>query len=401
MPQLNRELRVLILDDSEADAELIKRELTKSALALVSRWADSKEAFFREFDEFRPDLILCDYTIPSYSGLEALEFVRRRDQELAFIFVSGTVGEERAIEALRVGATDYVMKDHLARLVSAVQRARHELNSRLERDRLKAEAAEASRKLEEQRVQAVYAGRLRSLGEMAAGIAHELNQPLLGIRGLAEHLLIGAERGWNFSDEKIRTKVQMIVDQTDRMTYIVEHVRTFARGGRGGEDMPVQVNKVVQNSLALMGTQIKSRGIRLDCDFGDGLPQVLGNSFSLEEVVVNLVNNARDALEENIGRGLQSDPAVIKVRTCHEPGPDGGRVKIEVSDNGPGFPPEVQGKIFEPFFTTKPPQKGTGLGLAISRSIVEKFHGAIDLAPGPERGAVATVSLPIFRPEDK
>jgi PAS domain S-box-containing protein len=255
----------------------------------------------------------------------------------------------------------------------------------------------AEQELAAQRALSIRADRLRSLGEMAAGIAHELNQPLAGVRGLAEHLLIGAERGWDLNGEKLREKTRQIMGQADRMSHIIEHVRTFARGADGVRTGPIEVNQVIEDSLSLLGAQLESRGVLLERELGRGLPRVLANPFSLEEVVINLVNNARDALEENVARGLQANAAAIKLRTLHEPGPEGNQVLIEVSDNGPGIPDEVRARIFTPFFTTKSSEKGTGLGLSISQSIIEGFGGRIEIQSRARQGSVVRVSLPAMK----
>ncbi|HUT54492.1 MAG TPA: GAF domain-containing protein, partial [bacterium] len=263
----------------------------------------------------------------------------------------------------------------------------------VERKRAEQAREKAEQELEDQRTMAIRADRLRSLGEMAAGIAHELNQPLQGVRGLAEHITIGFDRGWEVSMDKIREKAGLIMDQADRMTHIIEHVRTFARGADGLEEGPIQVNDVIRAGLGIIGSQLKSRGIGLELNLGEGLPPVMANPFSLEEVVINLINNARDALQETMARRTGA-PSRITVRTYQDRAADQDLVKIEVADNGPGIPDEIQEKIFTPFFTTKPPNKGTGLGLSISRSIIEKYRGGIAIGRGPGGGAVVTVSLP-------
>ncbi len=274
-----------------------------------------------------------------------------------------------------------------------------ESNTRLKEqieERLRAEEARqnAEQELEDQRLLSMRADRLRSLGEMAAGIAHELNQPLVGVRGLAEHLLIGMDRGWELTQDKLRDRMARIMEQADRMVHIIDHVRMFAREAGKPELAPVQVNDVVQSGMDMVNAQFRSRGVDLESDLAEGLPPVSANPFSLEEVILNLLNNARDALEEQLQQDSPLSPARVLVRTKRNgKGPKQG-AKIEIVDNGPGIPPHIVDRVFDPFFTTKDPDRGTGLGLSVSKSIVEAFDGAIQIRTMPEGGTRVTISLP-------
>jgi len=265
-------------------------------------------------------------------------------------------------------------------------------------DRIRMEKArkDAELQLEEQRARAILSDRLRSLGEMATGMAHELNQPLLGVRGLAEHILIGFDRGWNISNDIIREKIQLIIKQTDRMTHVIEHVRKFARGADDSKLLPVKVNEVIQSSMELIVAQLRFKGLILNCEFSEGLPAVLANPFSLEEVILNLVNNSRDAVMERIKDGIKDFPQII-VRTFQETKGRNRLVKIEVIDHGVGFSQELASKVFDPFFTTKDPDKGTGLGLSISKSIIEGFYGTLDIQSAPGSGTTVSIILPAMK----
>ena len=255
-------------------------------------------------------------------------------------------------------------------------------------------AERMTKELEQQRAVAMRSDRLRSLGEMAAGIAHELNQPLVGVRGLAEHILIAQDRRWNMDAHTVREKLATIVEQADRMAHIIEHVRIFAREAGKPELLSVNVNDVVESSMNLLGAQFSSHGLVLEKSLASGLPSVLANPFTLEEVVLNLLLNARDAVEER----LQSEPDMqapgvfLRTLACMENGR--AMVRIEVRDNGVGIPQEIQGKIFDPFFTTKTPDKGTGLGLSISKTILEEFEGTLIITCTSEEGTTATMTLP-------
>ncbi|MDP6775357.1 MAG: ATP-binding protein [Candidatus Latescibacteria bacterium] len=253
----------------------------------------------------------------------------------------------------------------------------------------------AEQELEEQKALSMRGDRLRSLGEMAAGIAHELNQPLVGVRGLAEHVLIAMERGWDLSRGKLEDRLRRIVDQADRMVHIIQHVRMFAREAGKKEVSPVEINDVVRSGMDMLDAQFKSHGVHLRAELADGLPCVLANPFSLEEVLINLLNNSRDAVEERLGEKGESQDGRVVVRTRAS---SGDRIEIEVEDNGTGIPEEAVARVFDPFFTTKDPDRGTGLGLSVSRSIVEEFGGTIGIGPAAGRGTSATIILPARPP---
>jgi len=247
---------------------------------------------------------------------------------------------------------------------------------------------------DERRLLQLRSDRLRSLGEMAAGIAHELNQPLVGVRGIAEHLLIALERGWALPPEKLKQKLGQIVEQAERMSHIVDHVRRFSREADSAEVSPTSVNSVVEAALALIGQQLRARGIRVATRLHPELGPVLANPFSLEEVVLNLIVNARDALEE---RAEHEPEAPLELTVDTSGGDVDGRpwVELRVADRGCGIPAAVLDRVFEPFYTTKGPDRGTGLGLAISRSIVEQAGGTLTLASEPGQGTTALVRLPV------
>jgi PAS domain S-box-containing protein len=250
---------------------------------------------------------------------------------------------------------------------------------------------DAERLLEEQRAQAIQTDRLLSLGEMAAAIAHELNQPLQGVRGLAEHIIMSMNRDWELTGDEIVEKARLIVEQGERMSHVIEHTRTFAREAGGTEKSEVDVNQVIESSMGLIGAQLRSRGLLLKLELGEDLPKVMVNPYSLEQAVLNLVANARDALSGQKKTG--KDP-LVRIRTFMDGAGDKNLVKIEVTDQGPGIPGEIIDRVFEPFFTTKSPDEGTGLGLSIARSIMEEFGGSIDISSEPGGGTTVTLSLP-------
>ena len=263
-----------------------------------------------------------------------------------------------------------------------------------EKVRAEREATRARKDLESQRALSIHSDRLRSLGELAASIAHELNQPLSAARGRAEHMLTGMERDWDITQQQQQEYLREIIDHSDRMAHVIEHIRLFSREAGKPTRVPFHVGKVVQDAVELVRAQFRVRDIDLKVDGDDSAPVVMGNAYSLEELVLNLLNNARDAVEERAVADPQFTNGAVKIRfgPAHS-GP--GRMILTVSDNGCGIPETALPHIFEPFFTTKDVGKGTGLGLSVSRRIAEQMGGTLALRDTGSHGTVFEISLPV------
>src|SRR5437867_5328495 len=227
--------------------------------------------------------------------------------------------------------------------------------------------------------QLIQSEKLAAVGQLVSGVAHELNNPLTSIAGLAEFLLEQQELG-----PKDRDHLQVIHEQAERAGRIVRNLLTFARKGPG-ERARVNLNDVVQRTLLLMSYDLKLKDIRTEKNLGSGMPDVVGDRHALQQVVLNLVTNAAHALAGNeAGR-----PRTIRISTWFDE-----RVRLRVADTGPGIPEEVLPHLFTPFFTTKEPGHGTGLGLSITYSIVEAHGGQITVQQPAEGGAAFLVDLP-------
>lgn len=317
------------------------------------------------------------------------------DQLAVDLGVEGYVGAplyDTAGEPIGILAVCYrTAVPDVERVKSLLQIFAIRVSGEIERVRSEAARASAERELTEQRALSMRSDRLRSLGEMSAGIAHELNQPLVGVRGLAEHLKIAVDRGWDLPPDKIKDRATRIIDQADRMTHIIEHIRVFSREAGRPEHSPVKINEVVTAATSLLGVQFRTHGFVLEESLAEDLPLVSANPFSLEEVLLNLIGNARDATESAAIPGALMSERPITVSTLAED----GHVLVTVSDHGCGIPEEVVSKVFDPFFTTKDPDKGTGLGLSISKSIIDEVGGELEITSTPGEGTTCTIRLPV------
>ena len=248
-------------------------------------------------------------------------------------------------------------------------------------------------------LQLLQSARLVSIGQMAAGVAHELNQPLTVISGAAEDLYLRLAEGLDLSPEQLRLKLRDVMEMSGRMEDTIEHLRVFSRDTSGEPGIPFSVNEAVRSSLKMIGAQLKNHGIALELDLAEGLPAVSGHPHQMEQVFLNLLANARDALDEREMEG-RGDPGPseawrkqLRVQSrCARNG--SRRVVIEVADNGSGMRPADQARVFEPFFTTKEAGRGTGLGLSISYAFVKNHGGEIACESRKGEGTVFRVTLP-------
>src|SRR5216684_999048 len=226
--------------------------------------------------------------------------------------------------------------------------------------------------------QLVQSEKLAAVGQLVSGVAHELNNPLTSIAGLSEFLLEQQELG-----TKDRGHLRVIHEQADRAGRIVRNLLTFARKG-AGEQAPVDLNDVIQRTLHLMSYDVKLKDVTIEKHLAP-LPPVLGDRYALQQVVINLLNNAAQAVSENPPERAR----VILLSTWVD-----DRVRMRVTDSGPGIADAVLPHLFTPFFTTKEPGQGTGLGLSITYSIVDAHGGRITVERPAGGGAAFLVDLP-------
>ena len=263
-----------------------------------------------------------------------------------------------------------------------------ELTESQERALLDETAGQMARVLEarELEMELLQSGRLVSLGQMAAGVAHELNQPLSAISMTAGDIISRMTEGIELSDDELKEMMADLRQLVDRMSGTVNHLRAFSRDTSGESGTPYTLNQTVDSALRLTRAQLLEHDIELVTNLSDRLPQMVGNSNQIEQVVLNLIRNARDALDE---RGADENKR-ITVRTAAQD----GHVILQVEDNGVGMDEADRLRVFEPFFTTKDADRGTGLGLSISYAIVKRHGGEITCASAKGTGSTFRLALP-------
>ena len=376
---MNDQVRILLLDDSPDDLALVELELRRAGPFAIRR-ADSREPFLEALKDSAPDVVISDYALPGFDGIEALALARAHFPAIPFILISGYIGEERAIEAFEAGITDLVLKDRLSRLVPSVQRALREVAEREAREQLQ----DGMRSLQSE---FAHLARINDLSEMAAAITHEINQPLTAITNyLHSARELASARA---EPEAIEEALAPALEQALRAGHIVRRLRQFVGKGDGNAHA-VHAADLVDAAVALALTDAREKGIGV-ARFSDGEnPSVNVDAVQIQQVLVNLLRNATQALDgspPDADRGI-----VVEIRTLRSE----KQVEFIVTDNGPGISPELRERLFQPFVSSKP--AGMGIGLSVCRRIVEAHGGTIDAEGTGSAGAKFRFRLPLFEP---
>jgi len=238
--------------------------------------------------------------------------------------------------------------------------------------------------------QLIQAGKMSTLGEMATGVAHELNQPLSAIQIGADFFKTMTKEGKVIPREDLILVSEQMADQVARAVLIINHMRDFGRKS-GAQGDRVNINRPIQGVFTLLTRQLEVRGIEIVLDLAEGLPNIVVDSNRLEQVFIDLVINARDAMEAKEELSLNSSTKnVLTVRSYRQD----SQVVVTITDTGTGIPVKMREKIFEPFFTTKEVGGGTGLGLSISYGIVKDFGGTIEVESEEGKGTSFKIVFP-------
>lgn len=353
-------LKILLVEDTDSDAELVERALRRGGLEFELHRIETEESFRSGLQTWKPGIVLADYRLPLFDGLTALRIARELEPELPFIIVSGTLGDEKAVEVLKLGANDYVLKDRLSRLVPAIERA---LQDRLRR----AEQRYVEAQLERAR-------RMDSLGRVAGTIAHEINNVLMSISTALPQLRDSPDRR---IVERIADQILISVKRGQRVTQEVARFATPIAPEAAIVDLTTWLHSFVGELRSFVG-----ESVAVDTDIAADELRAPVDLRQLEQVITNLAANARDAMPHG-GR------VVVGLRRSAHAGR--AYAEITVADSGSGMSSEVLARLFEPLFTTKP--RGTGLGLAVSYQIITAQGGDMYAESTPGVGTVFHVLL--------
>jgi len=402
---------LLVVDDDQEMANRLQRILKKEGYDALTAYS-GREALDIVLKN-KIEVVITDIMMEDMNGIELIIEARKLYSDLECIVITGHKDNELAVKSLRAGAIDYLTKPlDLDELTLSVERAIEKINlnrTSLYRNRelkisseiiskmneeLERRIQERSEELARTQSQLFQTSKLATLGEMAAGLAHEMNQPLGGIaltsksfrKMHAKGLLDEAELFQGLDDIEFSVK---------RMNKIIEHIRTFARQD-SLKFVEVDVAATIDSALTLLGEQFRLHGIEVELVYNPEVPKIAGEPFQMEQVWINLLSNARDAMDE---KGQKEPGYKKKLRITISFVPELKQVTAVFADNGPGIPLDIRARVLEPFFTTKEVGKGMGLGMSISYGIIEAHHGDITFDDSDLGGAEVTVLLPLKQEE--
>ncbi|HEY9690719.1 MAG TPA: ATP-binding protein [Oculatellaceae cyanobacterium] len=423
-------VKVLLIDDQQIICEAVRRILSTEENIIFDYCSDPTQAIQKAI-EVSPTVILQDLVMPDVDGLLLLRFFRAnpKTREIPIIMLSTKEEANVKAEAFRYGANDYLVK--LPDQVELIARIRYHSNAysnlvqrnaaekRLE-ERSK-ELSQALENLQQTQAQLIQTEKMSSLGQMVAGVAHEINNPVNFIYGNINHasdyiddllsLIKLYQERYPEPDREIQqlTKeidLEFLVDDlskllssmkigTERIRQIVLTLRNFSRLDEA-EMKAVNIHEGIDSTLVILQNRLKAKpdrpAVQIVKDYGE-LPQVECYAGQLNQVFMNIISNAIDALQESMSKLQETGQTpTITIRTKAI---ENNRVSISIKDNGPGIPKEVKSKLFDPFFTTKPVGEGTGLGLSISYQIVVDKHGGVLLCDSqPGEGTEFLIEIP-------
>jgi signal transduction histidine kinase len=371
-----RPLRGLLLEDSENDALLLARHLRRGGYELEFERVETQDAFERALDRGLWDVVFADYVLPGYSGLTALKEVQRRELDLPFIVVSGKIGEETAVEAMKAGAHDYVMKSNLTRLASAVERELRESSRRHDRRLAQKQLALQSAALAERTLELERSN--RELEEFAYIASHDLSAPL---RVIAGHLGLFVHRHGDSVDEQAMLLLESAGRGTERMQRLIDDLLLYSLASRNPLELAdVDTAEVIRDVIEDFSTQIAEAGAEIEVG---PMPHVHSMHGPLSQVLHNLVGNSL--------KFANGGPPHIEISAAKL---DAGW-RLSVRDNGIGIEPrhvDTAFRMFQRLHGARYP--GTGIGLALCKRIVQRLGGEMWHEPAPNGGSIFCLTIP-------
>jgi len=364
--------RVLIVDDSNtirqamcfilgSECEVTSVENGDKAFGLISQGADF-------------DVVSLDLEMPGMTGIETLKAIKEWNPNTEVLIVTAHSDLDSAKEALKLGAYDYIDKPFEKEVYREVVR------KGIERRSKSIASEKAQEELSYVKAQLIQSEKFAALGQLIAGFAHEINNPLGAILGLTELLLM---KEW--SPEEIRDYLEKINNGAQLSKNIVEKFLAFSRKYEKKREH-IQVNTVIESTLDLKQHDFKRDRIQVVRNLAGHMPGTMADFHELQQVFLNVINNAHQAMKEQSGTGFLTIKSEFDDRA----------IRISFQDTGPGIPQENLQKIFEPLFTTKEIGKGTGLGLSLSCEIIKEHGGDFYVASELGKGACFVIELPII-----
>lgn len=369
--ETNTPLRILMLEDVEDDVGLIERVLEREGLAFKAQRVDSRETFTEGLRTFRPDVVLSDHALPQFNSLEALRVCREHSASVPFILVTGSVSEEFAVNCLKQGADDYVLKTNLVRLPAAIRGA---LKQR--RDEMHRKMAENTLRRQNEELIKIN----KELDSFVYSVSHNLRAPLMSVLGLINLAQLESRNG----DQTLNRYFEMMLHSIHKLDDTLKEILNYSRNARSALTVSaVDVQKVIEESVNRLQYMEGWKAVQLEIEVKEGTT-FYTDGYRLGVIINNLVSNAikyRDVFKgrcELTVTASASDEAL----------------KLAVCDNGIGIASDYLPRIFDMFFRATERSEGAGLGLYIAREMVEKLRGHISVDAREGEGTRFTVVLP-------
>ncbi len=363
-PTSRKKIKILIIEDNDFDFELVERKLQSINFSFEARRAIVEEEFNQHLLQFKPDLILSDFSLPTFSGLEALSIAKKHNPMIPFIFVTGTLGEELAVETMIQGANDYVLKDSLHKLEPAINRVLNEVKEKQKRE-------EAENKLKI---------KVEELKSLVYRISHDIRGPICSVKGIL-NLIQHSESN---STEAITEYVNIISQVNRKMEGIVLNLSSF----QFIYNDDIKLDDIdLDHFFEKLGSAISEienyEEVCLQLSY-KGQKHFRSEFNLLFSVFFNLIHNAIVFMDKN-----KSERKVICSAEVSETG-----LNLHVEDNGIGIEKYIQDKIFGMFFRGSNLSKGAGLGLYITKTVLDRLNGTITLESHEEEGTRINIFIP-------
>lgn len=374
---MKKTFRVLIVEDSEDDAELIARQIKRAGYDLIYKRVDSAVETSDLLRKETWDVVIADFSMPNFSGLQALEILKKSGLDLPFILISGIIGEDIAVQAMKSGAHDYLMKDNLTRLVPAIEREIREAAVRAVKGRIENERIVLINQLQEA---------LRVRDEFLLIASHELKTPLTSVK--LQMALMKRTETHSPQEEKERRRKEVILSldhQIERLEQLIENLFDVSRISVGKFTInysKLDLASVVRETMQNLREDLKQA--RCHVELRANIPAIgEWDRLRMEQVILNLVGNAM--------KHAPGSPIRIAVEPLEQ------SVRLTIQDQGPGITKENQKKLFQRFerASSSVHVGGLGLGLYITKQIVEAHGGRIRLESEPGQGSTFIIEIPI------
>lgn len=364
---MNTPLKILYLENNPIDAALVCSTLEAGDITCTTTWVQNRAEFGAQLSHGCFDLVLSAHSLLGFDGLSATAIVRDHWPDLPVILLSGTMGEELAVESLKSGATDYVLKTRLFRLVPAVRRAMQETEERTERRQREAQL----------------------MGQHAASVAHDFNNILSVIMGYSDMLLMKLSRA-----DPLHHFAEEILHATKHGSALTLQLLVLCRK-QTVQPVVMDLN-VVLRDLEQMLERLIHENITLDICPGSHAGKILADPSSIGHVLMNMATNASDAMPDGGRLTIATSNVTLDEHSTQAyPGSlPGDYIMLSVRDTGTGMSEETKAHIFEAFFTTKPVGKGTGLGLANCNSIIQQSGGCMSVTSELGKGTEFQMLFP-------